>query len=357
MKYIRSVAGDYERVEPQVYDIILTESIVQQLLLPISSELCRVTFDTEALSDHPHAQLLTFGHPTLDKIFAMAHQQGSVGKIFLSGFNLQPHQLLLKLRQQLCIHKDLNIEFGIPRILHFTLWFYWFQATFVCDEKIQYLFEVGIDQYYGRLTRHLQELLESTQITSVPMIPYPDVGGIAPTEAYFLARSEIIIKLRSMMRNYKAKLETHLTQESNQITRYFEGMIAEVEGQKKKTLNIGEDNEAIQQKKRSLQLEKQARLLELQKKMTLKVDLKLMNLLSIVMPKIATPLKLTSRRNLSADLIVVWNPLTETVEPISCPQCHNPTLELTQDSSGVIHCVQCKDEETKISRKEGKKKS
>src|ERR1700677_3771804 len=91
--YIRSTNGDYEQVEPQVYDIVLPDPIVQQLQLPISNGLCRVTFDTEALADHPHAQLLAFGHPTLDQIFSLAHQQGSVGRIYLTGFNLQPHQL------------------------------------------------------------------------------------------------------------------------------------------------------------------------------------------------------------------------------------------------------------------------
>lgn len=356
IKYLLSVAGDYEQVEPQVYDIVLPDSIAQQLQLPKSSGLYRVTFDTEALSDHPQAQLLAFGHPALDQIFAMAHQQGSVGKIFLSGFNLQPHQLLLKLKQQLRVPKDLNVEFGIPRILHFTLLFYWFQATFVCDEKTQHLFEIGIDQHYGRLTRRFQELLESARITSVPAVPYPDAGGIAPTEAYSLARSETLIKLRSMLRNYKTTLATHLTQESGQITRYFEGMIAEVEEQKKKASNLGKDSAAIQQKIRSLELEKQARLLELQKKMTLKVDLKLLNLLSVVIPKIATPLKLTSRHNLPVDLVVVWNPLAEIVEPIPCPQCHNPTLELISGNRGMIHCTQCKEEEVQTGRKESKKK-
>ncbi|MGA8164609.1 MAG: hypothetical protein WB791_06240 [Waddliaceae bacterium] len=342
IKYIRSVGGDYEQIEPQVYDVVLSNATAQQLQLPTTNGLHRLTFDTEALSDYPDAQLLAFGHPTLDQMLAMAHQQGSVGKIFLSGFNLQPHQLLLKLKKQLRIHKDLDVEFGSSRILHFTLWFYWFQATFVCDEKIQHLFEVGIDQYHGRITRHFHELLESTQITSFPMIPYPDVGGITQIEAYSLARSEAITKLRSIMRAYKATLTTHFTQESNQITKYFDGMMGEIEEQKKKNVNLGKDTETLQQKKRSLELEKKARLIELQKKMTVRVDVKLLNLLSVVMPKIATPLKLTSKHHLSADLTVVWHPLTEAVEPISCPQCHNPTLELIQGSRGAIHCTQCK---------------
>lgn len=107
MRYIRSVEGDYEQVEPQVYDIMLPEPIVKELQLPVSQGLCRVAFDTEALADHSHAQLLTFGHPALDQIFAMAHQQGVLGRIFISGLNLRPHQLLSKLKQHIRIGKEL----------------------------------------------------------------------------------------------------------------------------------------------------------------------------------------------------------------------------------------------------------
>lgn len=71
----------------------------------------------------------------------------------------------------------------MPRILHFNPWFYWFQATFLCDEKVQYVFEAGVDQYYGRLTRRFQEILETAQITSSPVVPYPDAGGIGLPEA------------------------------------------------------------------------------------------------------------------------------------------------------------------------------
>lgn len=351
MKYILSVEGDYEQVEPQVYDVVLSDSIAKRLDMPISNEMYRVTFDPEALTDHPDAQLLIFGHPTLDHIFSMAHEQGAVGRIFLSGFNLEPYQLLLKLRQQLAIDKELKVEFGIPRVLHFTLWFYWFQATFICDEKIQHLFEVGVDQYYGRLTRHFQEILKSAEITTTPIVPYPDVVGITPIKAYSLARSETIIRLKSVIRNYKAKLEAHLNRESDQITKYFDNMAAEIDGQKKKMLDLDKDDGVIQQKKRSLELEKQARLIELKRKMTLKVDLKLMNFLSVTLPKILTPLKLTSKRHLSTDLFVVWNPLTETVEPISCPYCGNPTLELIQSSQSVIHCGLCKNNEEKSKSK------
>ena len=178
-------------------------------------------------------------------------------------------------------------------------------------------------------------------MTSAPIVPYPDVGGVSPIDGYSLARSETLIKLRSMIRTYKEKLTEHLFQESNQIIKYFDNMVVESEERQKKASALSKDNNAFQQQKRSLELEKQARLIELKKKMTLKVDLKLLNLLSVVMPKFVIPLKLTSKRNFSIDLPVVWNPLSGIIEPILCPQCHKPTLELIADKQGLVHCPQC----------------
>lgn len=156
-----------------------------------------------------------------------------------------------------------------------------------------------------------------------------------------MARSEALIRLKAIIRNYKAKLEEHFSKESNQITQYFNTMIAEADEQKKRGFNLDDNIEAVQQKRRSLELEKQARLNELQKKLTLKVDLKLLNALSVAVPKIATPLRLISKRAAESKLMVIWNPLTESVEPMACPQCRNPTLELSQNSRGAIQCALC----------------
>lgn len=343
LAYIHSVQGDYEQIEPQVYDLMLPEPMRRQLQLPAVEEICRVTFDAEALADYSEAQLLAFGHPTLDQIFAMAHQQGCVGQIYLTGFNLQPHQLSQKIKQQLSIPKEWTIEFGESRPFHFTSWFYWFQATFVSDEKVQYLFEVGIDQYYGRVTRHLQDLLQQAQIVEEAPVPYPDVpGGIALPDGYLLAKGEASEKLRLIMRGYTEKLTIHLLQETDRIRKYFEGMQEELGERRKKVEKESKEAIGIEQQQQSLELEKEMRILDLQKKMTLKVHFKLEQLLFVKLPKILTPARLLPKRGNPSEIAIVWNPHTQAVEPISCPSCHRPTLQLFEGPKSAIQCLQCR---------------
>ena len=346
--YIHAISGDYERIEPQVYDIVLPEDIHQKLGLPRTDQLCRVTFDSEALCDHPTEQLLAFGHPTLDAIFHMAHEHGSTGKMYLSGFNLHPHQLNQKLTQQLHLQKDLTLEFGRSRIKHFTSWFFWFQSTFCSDEKLQDMYEVGIDQYYGRQTRRFGEMYESAQVTSEPLVPCPDAGGISLKDAYLHARREAVTKLRSSIRSHKERLTAYLSSETQQIVRYFDEMKTEVDEREKKTPST--ESPKFQEQKRSLELEKQMRLAELQKKMSLKVDLKLLLLLYVVMPKIITPVRLSSKGKGCVETMIVWNPMSNTVEPIACPACCNPTLDIHRTNSGAIGCPQCNKSEAGRSR-------
>ncbi len=343
LAYIHSVQGDYEPIEPQVYDLMLPESIRGRLQLSVLEEICRVTFDAEALADYPEAQLLAFGHPTLDQIFAMAHQQGCVGQIYLTGFNLQPHQLLQKMRQQVHIPKEWGMEFGESRLFHFTSWFYWFQSTLVSDEKVQYLFEVGMDQYYGRVTRRLKELLEYAQIVEEAPIPYPDVpGGISLLDGYLLAKKEALEKLRLITRGYTEKLNVHLVQETDRIRKYFEGMQEELGERKKKAEKESKEVVGIEQQQTSLQLEKEMRILDLHKKMTLKVHFKLEQLLFVKYPKILTPARILPKRGNPSEVVIVWNPHMQAIEPLSCPGCRRPTLQFVEGARGAVECLQCR---------------
>ena len=56
------------------------------------------TFDPEALPEHPSAQLASFGTPLVDRLLDDAVKRGRGGQFYLVGQNLQPHDLLNRLR-------------------------------------------------------------------------------------------------------------------------------------------------------------------------------------------------------------------------------------------------------------------
>ena len=119
----------------------------------------RLTFDPEALPEHPSAQLASFGTPLIDRLLDDAVQRGRSGQFYLVGLNLQPHDLPTRLRRSLHV-APATLQVGRVRALHFPQAVFWFQAAFVSDQKEQIVLPVAVDLHYGREVRHLDALLD-----------------------------------------------------------------------------------------------------------------------------------------------------------------------------------------------------
>src|SRR5436309_2320570 len=83
--YIETAGGVWDEVEPEVYDILLPESDTG-----VDTQL-RITFDPEALPEHPGAQLASFGTPVIDRLLADAVKAGRYAQLYIVGLNLAPH--------------------------------------------------------------------------------------------------------------------------------------------------------------------------------------------------------------------------------------------------------------------------
>lgn len=341
LRYIRTTSGDYDEVEPQVYDVMLPKSASDELKFGNESEIVRITFDSEALEDYPQSQFLAFGHPSLDQILDNSQRQGRCGKVYLSGYNLSPYDLFAMAKKGLSLPRDISLEFGKTRILHFTSYFFWFQATFSSDQIFQYSFEVGIDRYYNRIIRRLDELCQEATLSSESPYFYPDAGGVDRNTAYSKAKMEVVGKLQSLAHQHKEMLSSLLEKETRQISSYFHSLALELGEKKGKFPTESKERNAIEQQIKALHLEKEARLLELRKKMTLKTELKLTNILTVIQPKIQLSIALATRRGYRKESTLLWNPHTSSIEPIACPTCMRPTLELTLSPNGSISCPNC----------------
>ncbi len=341
LQYIDAVGGVWQAVEPQVYDVMLPASAADQLDLARPDEMIRIAFDPEAVTDHPQAHLMAFGNPILDRVFEHAHALGQSARVYLTGYNLSPHDLPAVLRRSLQMPAGVELKPAAPRAYHFTLALFWFQATFISDEKEHGIFPVGIDLYHGRLARHLEETLHSAVVSETRPFPYPDAPRCALTQAYRLAREEATRSVAVAASARLAELQHYLQHEIQRITRYFADLRAELSQRQARAAARGEDAARFASQQQALDREEQAQVTELRRKLALRVQMKLLNVLWVIQPKLRIGVQLLPQQGMAGEAEVVWDPALQKVEATLCPMCGHPTLALSLTRSGQAVCPAC----------------
>ncbi len=337
LRYIEHAGGVWDEIEPQVYDLLLPDQLEQVLG-------ARVTFDPEALQDHPSAQLMAFGNPALDAIFEQAQTQHRVAQVYLGGLNLTPHNLTGLVQRGLQVPQGTTLTMLSQHPLHYHSALWWFQATFVSDEKVQETYAIGTDLHYGRITRHLEAFLReydaAGNLSDSPIIAYPDADTLPFAKGYALAREEVARTITVAAHERLNELQRLLAHEVARITRYFDDSRTELD-ERLLRAKESEDIDKLKAQRAAYDREQTAQINELRRKMALSVQVRLMNVLLVAQPKIQVKARLSAEKSGSAEIQLVYDPANKRLEPIACPTCGRPTLSLHLSKSGQIFCDDC----------------
>jgi hypothetical protein len=324
--------GLWDEVEPQVYDLMLPPPAGSQA----DAEVVRVTFDPEALAEHPSAQLASFGTPLVDHLLADAVARGRHARLFLVGLNVAPQGLAGRVSRALTLPEGSSLKVERVRTMHFPQAVFWFEATFVSDQKEQDLLPVAIDLHYGRQVRHLDQLLERTHLAEEPWEPLPEVRHSGLAKSYPMARERVVRTLAALANTRARELTERLGRQVERMRRYYHDLRAEVAEQADRAKTRGDDLAKFTSRREALDREEQLRVAELRQKNTLKVQLRLNNLLEVRQPKL-----LVKSTVGSIPLELVWDPLTEGLEAVPCPTCGQPTFVLSLNRQGGLGCPSC----------------
>jgi hypothetical protein len=338
LSYLNAENIPWEEVEPKVYDVLLTRELRE--ILAQKTDLVRVCFDPEATAEHVGSQLLAVGDPALDGLFQQTITSGRSAHIFLLESNCFPQNLAVSIRQALAFTPDMTISFGAPRPLYFSKALFYFQITYLSDEKQQMLHSIGIDLHFGRISRHLETLLKPSEIVSSRPLPYPDASSISHEEGYRIAWNECSGKAKAGAAQLKQKLQTTFIKESQRLKGYFSQLREELAVRQEKTRSRDEDLSRFPQQLQAIDLEEKARFADLQKKSALQTEIRLVNVLWIEQLQILTPMTILHQGR-SISIGVVWDPKMHRVEPYACPQCQIPTFHLATSDRGSIGCPHC----------------
>lgn len=337
LRYIEHVGGIFEQVEPQVYSVLAPE--------PLGRDLgTSITFDPEALADHPAAQLLVFGNPALDALLERAQTHNRVARTYVRGLNVNPHNVEALAQRGLMLAAGTTLRVVSHRPLHHLSALFWFQALFASDEKVQQTYEIGIDLYYKRPARHLAKLIReqlgSDLFGDAPALAYPEAPAVTLTEAYAQARDEAMSGVTVGAHERLNELRRVLTLETTRITRYFEDSRSELDDRAART-SAPEDQIRFSAQRAALDREQAGQLADLRRKMSLGVQIRLINLLLIWQPKIHIEARLSMGKLTSDVITLTYDPLQRRLDAPVCPSCSRPTLALRVSGQGRLKCGDC----------------
>jgi hypothetical protein len=299
----------------------------------------RLTFDPEALPEHPSAQLASFGTPLVDRLLGDALHRGRAGQLYLVGLNLQPHDLLARVKRSVRVAAA-TIEIESARALHFPQVVFWFQAAFVSDQKEQIILPVAIDLHHGREVRHSDELLSTARLADHPSPALPPTRSMSLTSGYRVARAQILRSVTALANNRGRELTERCETQISRLTRYYADLHEELEEQKRRS-RAADAAARHTERVAALEREHQLRAAELRKKSILHVDLRLLQLLRIEQPKVLVRAAATGTSGAPARFEVVWDPLVDSVEAVACPVCTKPSYDFALNRSGQLGCEAC----------------
>jgi hypothetical protein len=366
--YIHTIGGDCEEIEPQVYDILFPDDLAAQdakrAALPTLHELAqrgvlRVTYDPEAVPEHPGSQLVSFGTPLVNAILTDAVHRGRTATAYITGLNLQARDLPTKIRRTIKLPEDFDWTFEKVRFLHYPQAIFWFEATFSSDIKEQEILPVAFDLATKREVRRLDQLLDFDRLAQQPAQSLIEAKHADLTDVYLKARQEAVRTVSTLSNLRRRELDTRLNKQVSRMQLYYSDLRKELSeqesrkmGRPAKETETAEDEhrEKFAARLETINREEIQRITELRQKSALKVTLRLANLLIVQQPKICVRADITDKSGqsiLSEPMELVWNPLAEQLEAATCPACGSSTFEFQQaakklKSEHPLVCRQCK---------------
>ena len=323
---METISGDWDEIEPQVYDLLLPADAAAALAGADGRGVLRLAFDPEALPEHPAAQLASFGTPLVDRLLADAMRRGRFTQLYFIGLNLAPHDLANRARRALTLASaDLRFRLGRVRTLHFAQAIYVFQAAFVSDQKEQEIVPVGIDLHYGRQVRHLEQLLDNSRLSDRPAELAAEARRLSVAAGYPLARERVVRTVAALANIRSRELGERLAKQTARMSRYYADLRQELADQNDRATARAKEPvpDRLAARRDALDREEKLRVAELRQKSSLHVELRLLNLQVLQQPKLLLQAQLVSEKA-AVDLELVWDPLLDALEAPPCPTCGRP---------------------------------
>jgi hypothetical protein len=336
--FAEAVNGAWDEIEPRVYDV-LTET-----------ELLRVTFDPEALAEHPRAQLASFGSPLIDRLLGDAAKRWSAVQLYRIGLNLHVQDLHERVNRTVLLPPGAELRIERVRAMNFPQAVFWFKAIFSGDQKQEEILPIGIDLHYQREVRQLEPLLADGRLSTSPEEILAEARHAGLVSGYRTARGHVVRTVTSLANGRRREWTGRLEKQIARTSYYYAQLREEADEYarrsqfrtRKPETGSSEDDPAARAaaRREAIDREQSLRIAELRQRSSVRVEIKLGSVMLVEQPKLQIAAAATVKERCVGRLDLVWDPLSNGLEAVPCSRCGQPTFTLRIEHADLV-CVNC----------------
>jgi hypothetical protein len=359
----RQAGGIIEPPAYGIYEVLLPEEVARHWDVPAYR---RLAFADVALAEVDGAEDVTivgYGHPLVETLMDETRAEPACALVYVSDLRLDKRGLM-GLAQQALAFPNARLS-SVPRegetvaLCHYVR--FNFKAALITDEKRERLVSVLMDAQAGFAVpelAHVEQLArleERAVFEHLPPAPVrwlpghqalsrPVLKGLLE-RAMHAALDELAVPLEALHRRTSRYLEL----DRARLTEYYDDIARDLHHRIGRTSDGGR-RASLEDKLAAAQVEREAKLADVEARYRLRVELELINLQVIVQPKILLPVRI-GNRTAGIERTVVWDPLLHRIESLACDVCGRPGTRLVLCSGGhLVHedcllpeqCVDCK---------------
>jgi hypothetical protein len=352
--YFRQVGALVEPPTYGMYEILLPDEAAARWGI---SPHQKIVFDAARQQDG--VTFLHYGHALIETIVEELRGQSANGYFFIN--NVRPDKPGLPSEIEKAFSLPNAKIFFIPaakeKIRHHHYVRFNFKVSLVADEKRELVLPVWMDlqngyPVNGAEIEWLGILDEESQFSHIPSAPafWNNESALSPKTLSALlerARQAVPQELGETLSNLQKRLARFLELDRARLNNYYDDLLKDAQRRLQKADE--ERRPALEAKIGVIQAERESKLLDVEQKYHLRIQLELVNLAIIAIPKLDLTVEIR-KRTATIKRTVTWNPLLHRIEPLPCDVCHRggTTLHLCENGH-LVHagclapqCVECK---------------
>ncbi|MEW5938851.1 MAG: hypothetical protein AB1750_04260 [Chloroflexota bacterium] len=362
--YFRQVGALVEPPAYGAYEVLLPDETAARWK---ASPHQRFVFD--AALQQEGATFLHYGHALIETIVEELRGQSANGQFFIN--NVRPEKPGFK--------SEIEKAFSLPnakiffiakeqeKIRHHHYVRFNFKVSLVADEKRESVLPVWMDLQNGYPVdgmeiERLGILDDENQFQNIPAAPafWNDEPALSPkTLAALLerARQAVPHELGDTLSHLQKRLERFLELDRARLNNYYDDLLKDA---RRRLQKADEERRPAQEAKiEVIQAERESKLLDVEQKYHLRIQLELVNFAILAIPKLDLAVEIRNRST-AITRTMTWNPLLHVAEPLLCDVCNRSGTKLHLCENGHLahaeclapQCVECKREYCRACSKE-----